>query len=734
MAAGGAARICKVTIALALGFALVVAPATLPSRARAETIATTLGAATLLADRIHLANASVLIAEGSVEVFYNGARLLASRVAFDSASGELLIEGPLWLTTSEDAGMVLLADSAELSSDMREGILRGARMVLEGELQLAANTIQRSEGRYTTLEEVVASSCQICVINPTPLWEIRARSVTHDSVEREITFEGAQFRVMGVPLAYIPRLTTPDPGVERKTGLLRPQLRTTSELGTGIKLPYFWTIGDSRDLTLTPYLSTSRTATLGARYRQAFDFGSLEIEGAVTRDDILPDETRGYIFADASFDLPEDFQLELTLRAVTDSAYTLDYDITDDDRLWSGATLLRVRPDQMIWARIGSTESLREGESNSTQPMQAGDLSWTQVLRPSLIGGELVLETELGGYRRSSHLTVDGVDDDDLVSDGRDALRASFDANWQRTWVLPGGVETTGLLGAGVDFFMVAEDDAYASQITRWAPTAAVEVRWPWVRSRGSVTEVIQPVAQLVWTGNDGQSAPNEDSVLVEFDEGNLFALSRYSGKDARETGLRANLGISWTRDDTNGWSTSVLAGRVLRWDDLDQFGTDSALSGSRSDWLLSTSVTTPGGIEVYNRALFDDSFDFNHDELLLAVTRDQMSFTAGYLWMEASPDEGLDDPTRQLLLDASWSWNSNWTGSLGTRYDFVADRAASADIGLSYANECVKVDLSLSRSFASSTSVTPQTDFGLDVELVGFGSSSGGQRRSCMR
>jgi len=342
MAAGGAARIGKVASVAALGVALALTPVTLPGRARAETVAATLGAATLLADRIHMASASVLIADGSVEVFYNGARLLASRIAYDSASGVLLIEGPLWLTTSEGGGMVLLADSAELSGDMREGILRGARMVLEGELQLAANTVNRTEGRYTTLEDVVASSCQICVVNPTPLWEIRARRVTHDSVEREITYEGAQFRAMGVPLAYIPRLTTPDPGVVRKTGLLRPKLRTTSALGTGIKLPYFWTIGDSRDLTLTPYLSTSRTATLGARYRQAFDFGSLEISGAVTRDDILTDETRGYVFGDASFDLPQDFTLELTLRAVSDPAYTLDYDITDDDRLWSGALVQRV--------------------------------------------------------------------------------------------------------------------------------------------------------------------------------------------------------------------------------------------------------------------------------------------------------------------------------------------------------------------------------------------------------
>ncbi len=43
--------------------------------------------------------------------------------------------------------------------------------------------------------------------------------------------------------------------------------------------------------------------------------------------------------------------------------------------------------------------------------------------------------------------------------------------------------------------------------------------------------------------------------------------------------------------------------------------------------------------------------------------------------------------------------------------------------MGVEFRNECVAVDLSLSRRFTSSTSVTPTTDFALSVELIGFGS-----------
>jgi len=694
-------------------------------------------AATLLADRIVLSGSDQLIAEGAVEVYWHEHRLSASRLVYDQTTDRLSIEGPIRLVEPGSTGSVIVADSAELSRDLQNGILIGARMVIARELQLAANRIERRDGTVTVLSEVVASSCRICASDPTPLWEIRARRITHDTTNHQLHFDDAQFRAFGVPLMWLPNLRLPDPTVTRMTGFLRPAFRTTSSLGPGLKLPYFFALGDSADLTVTPYLAANFTRTLGLRYRQALREGSFSLEGAVSRDSILRNETRGYLFGDGRFALPGDFTLGVQLRVVSDPSYLLNYGISEEDRLWSGVTLQRVRADELIWLKAGNTHSLRDGESNSTEPMLSGDLSWIKVFHPTTFGGELTLEGALHAHRRASTLTVDGVEDLDTASDGRDMARLSGTADWRRNWLLG----NSGILAAAeaelaFDATAVRQDATYQGDSLRALPSLGVELRWPWVATSGRAAQVIEPVLQVVWSRDDLKTIPNEDSWLTEFDEGNLFAFSRYPGGDARERGLRANLGLSWTRHDASGWSLGVTAGRVLRARDLGQFSPGSGLAGKSSDWLVATHLTTAGGLTLSNRALFDDGFGFARDELRLAYLGKTAQIAAGYLWMEANAAEGRTTDTSELLLETGWSWTDGWRSTFSTRYDFTAERAARAALGLEYANECVTVDLSLSRRFTSSTSVEPETDFGLSVELAGFGagSASGRAARVCRR
>ena len=47
-----------------------------------------------------------------------------------------------------------------------------------------------------------------------------------------------------VSIAYIPYLRLPDPTVERAQGFLIPIVALTSNLGIGIKLPYFIPLGE----------------------------------------------------------------------------------------------------------------------------------------------------------------------------------------------------------------------------------------------------------------------------------------------------------------------------------------------------------------------------------------------------------------------------------------------------------------------------------------------------------
>ena len=687
-------------------------------------------AATLVADRVEIRKDSILVAEGGVEVLQNGARLKASRVTYDATRNHLSIEGPIVLT--DDQGTRVLADQAELSSDLQDGLLTGARLVLAQQLQLAADQMQRIGGRYTELGRTVASSCQVCAAHPVPLWEIRAKRVVHDAVSRQIYFQNAQLRFRGVPVLYIPRLRLPDPGVKRANGFLIPRIRSTSQLGTGLRVPYFIALGDSRDLTVTPYLSSKQGRSLGLRYRQAFRTGQIEVNGALSSDQIRPDKTRGYLFATGGFALPRDFNLSFGVQKSSDKAYLRDYGISAQDRLDSFLAVERVRRDQYILGRVFHFESLRDEDNNATLPSSVIDLVWTERFAPPVVGGAATLNYLISGANRTSNDPADT--NGDGQADGRDTARALIRLDWRRDWVLPGGLVGTALGRAQADITSVWQDPTYPDQISRLHGTAGVELRWPLVRSEaGGATEVLEPVAQVLFAPDSSARVPNEDSLLVEFDEGNLFALDRFPGTDAVELGNRAALGLAWTRYGVQGSTIGLAAGRILRADDLHQFSLSSGLDDRRSDWLLGARVVTRGGLSLTQRVLLDPDGGATTAEARLSLARPTFGISSGYYWSIADPANDRPDAISELTLNGAWQIADNWNGRAGLRHDFIAGRSSRASLGLEYRNECMLVDLSLSRYFADSTSVNPTTEFGLAVDLLGFGGGvTPGPARRC--
>jgi LPS-assembly protein len=713
-------------VIIALAFLVVLAVASPPATVMAQE------QATLVAERVRIEGDAVLVAEGSVEIYYKGRKLKASRVTYDRRADQLRIEGPIVLT--DGANTLVLATQADLSADLSEGILQSARVVLNQQLQMAASQMLRVGGRYTQLDNAVASSCQVCANRPVPLWEIRARKIVHDQVERQIFFTGAQLRVAGMPVIYVPRLRMPDPTLTRATGFLMPTLRTTSGLGTGLKLPYFIKIGDSADLTLTPYLSTKNGRTVELRYRQAFATGSIQLDSALSWDDLIAGR-RGYANLTGSFLLPGAFNLTFKAQEVTDPAYLLDYGISDADVLDSSVEVNRTRRNEYISARILRFDTLRSAEDRDTIPSRMIDFAFQRRFGLGPFGGMGGLRFQTHSHARTSQSPLDGLDPD-TIADGRDLSRISVMADWRKSWMLGLGIEGTLAGEIGADAYRVDQDALFAGQTTRVSGAVAAELRWPWAKTgRGGAMHLIEPVVQLVWSPRDDSNIPNEDSSLVEFDEGNLYSLNRFPGSDAYEEGRRINAGVTWTRFSPNGWTLGVTAGRVWRDADAGQFGPASGLDGITSDWLGAVQLSTTDGLLVTGRVLFDTEFSASKGELRLDMNRPKYTLGSSYLWTVADLSENRPDPTSELTLDAQYKMTPNWTGKLSGRYDFVADRSSVAGVGLEFRNECLLVDLSLSRRFTSSTSVQPATSFGLSFDLLGFGGKAqAGPTQTCRR
>ncbi|MEW2911536.1 LPS assembly protein LptD [Leisingera sp. JC11] len=685
--------------------------------------------AMLVADQVFITPDRTLVAEGNVEAFQGNIRLRAQKITFDQTTGTLQIEGPIRIDQNGD--ITILANAAELDQDLRNGLLTGARMVFQQQLQLASLQMTRVSGRYTQLYKTAVTSCHVCDDGRPPLWQIRAERVTHDQQERQLYFESAQLRVLDVPVFYFPAIRLPDPSLERANGFLVPSVRSTSNLGTGLKIPYFFTLGPHRDLTLAPYISSS-TKTLDLRYRQAFRRGRIEFNGAYTRDDLYPDQDRGYIFGEGQFDLPRDFRFTFDVKAVSDDAYLEDYGLPDLDRLRSRAELDRIRRDSLFRLSLTHYKTLRDSEVQSDIPSGIAEAFYQKRYFPALTGGEMRFTLQGHGHHRSSSIEATETD-----SNGRDLARLTADLSWNRTWKLGYGLLAEAELGAAADAFRAYDDAFFTEDVTRLTPRGGLTFRLPMTRREASgATQYLEPILQLGWRDEGGGEVVSEESRFVEFDQGNLLSLSRFPSTDAREDGFTLVYGTNWARYSPNGWQAYATIGQVLRSEDDARFTKSSGLSGTSSDLLLAGQIKFGDGLAISSRGLLNGSLNFSKAEVRGDWHTERYSLSGTYLWLGTDPDEDRTEESSEIWVDGRYDINPSWSASARLRYDIAGAQATRAGLGLAYQNECVTVDLSVNRRYTSTTSVEPTTDFGFTISLSGFSVKSGNKqyRRSCSK
>ncbi|NNU80807.1 LPS-assembly protein LptD [Halovulum dunhuangense] len=670
-------------------------------------------AVALFADRIRYETQDrELVAEGNVEVYYDGYRLTARTIRYSGDGERIRAEGPLRLEGPD--GAVLIASLAELSGDFREGLIEGARLIFDRQFQIAAAEGRRSEGRFNSLTRTVATSCTICARAETPIWRIRAASVVHDEQARRLYFESAWLDIFGLPLLYLPSMSIPEPGVERARGFLVPNLRTSGLYGIGVQVPYFIPLGDHADITITPFLATNGTAILEGEYRRRFRSGLLELNGAISLADGTSDHrARGFLEARGGFDIGRGYETEFDLRYASDQSFLGQYDYSDDDRLTSFLTVRRSGNTSYFEARTEAYQTLREAEAQDEIPLVLPWLTWRQIRRDTL-GGTLGLEATMLGLVRE---------------DGRDILRGGLDADWRARRILRSGIELGAVAEISGDAYVVQDDAAFDdAALFRATPTVGVELRWPFARTTAAATHVIEPIAQLLYSDTLGDAVPNEDSLLPEFDENNLFALNRFPGRDARETGLRLNAGVSYTRFDPAGWNMGLTLGRVFRDGDATEFPASTGLRDRRSDYVAAVSLDLPPRFTGLARGLFDEELSFRRADLELDYRTRRFDADAVYTFLAAdatNPVLGPQPERQELALGTRYLFHPNWELEAEWRYDIEARESIEALGALTYGNECIEARLEVSRNFTSANDVPRDTSIAFEVVLAGFGGAS---------
>jgi len=670
--------------------------------------------ALLKADVITYSNGARQIrARGHVEIVFRDLVLTASALTYDARTDSVVAEGPLRLSNGDT--VTILADYAELSGDLQEGVLTSARMILQEQMQLAANVITRKGTAVTELDHVVASACIVTTENPTPFWQIRASRVTHDADEKTLRFQQAQLRLGSVPIFYLLNLRVPDPSVRRATGFLVPGFEALGRLGSQVYIPYFLTLGPYADLLLTPHIYSSGSVTLETRFRKAWANGHLQIDGAVSRDTLSPVALRGFGVVDGHWRLGRQTRLDLRIEAVSDDTVLSQNGLSDQTQTHSYARIERVARMQMVTARIDGFRLLSAPATNPTVPGLIGSAAYDLRLRPTALGGEIALRLSARGFQRGSVT--------DIV--GRDGMRASAVADWSRQWISANGVVTTASAGLGADYYQIQQDSTYPNPITRGDARAVLDVRLPLARTTAQATHVIEPRMQLVWSEATAAAMPNDDALLVDYEMSSLFTTDRFSGRDVIETGLRANLGLAYSLRALSGWRLDLEGGQVLRLADPGQFSAASGLSGTQSSSVLALRLAKNEQFRLVHRMVLGAGLAVQRSESRVALKSGRFDIDTSYLHFIQNNAGNSTAQRSQWLLESGVDLSRTWRGEANLRYDAATYQPSEMGLALTYSNDCIKIGLSLSRSFISSSNVASSTSFGFQVSLNGLGGRS---------
>jgi len=654
-------------------------------------------------------DAETVTARGKVEISRGERILMAEEVSYDRDRDVLSARGDVSLLLK--SGEVMFAEEMKVTGDLRDAAARSFRMLLTDRSRAAAASAVRVDGRVTEMRKVVYSPCRRCVTGPNdvPFWQLKSDKVIHDQDEQTLTYRGAQLEILGVPLVYTPYLRHPSPDKPRASGLLAPSFEVSGELGTRVDVPYHFALSKSRDLTLTPIVTSEEGPALTGTYRQRTKRGRFTLGGSATvadRPTASGEEDnvfRGHLDADGQFHLDRKWRWGFDTKLATDDTFLREYDFGSDRFLENETFLERFDGADYFSARALGFQGTRRGDTDTELPIVAPELRYTARERDLLFGGR--------GFLNASALALSRVD-------GRDSRRLSSTVGWERAFAdaLGGTAEITSALY--VDGFQtngvaprnpVVNPGGATARGTdtagRLYPQVAASYRLPFTRTGWLGREVLTPRAQVVAGPNDANDndIPNEDSRDFTFDTTNLFQLNRFPGRDRVSAGQRVDYGLDYTLYRGGGGSLfSAAIGQSYRINgDSDTPESVGGTGDDFSDIVGRASVRPHQGIDLtYRYRLDDDSLDVRRSEVGVSAGAPALNIDLAYTLLERETRAGTSSfgDREELFVDVSSRVARDWSVRALHRQNLETGTALSTEAGISYHCDCFRFDLFVER------------------------------------
>ncbi|EME68441.1 organic solvent tolerance protein OstA, partial [Paramagnetospirillum caucaseum] len=678
---------------------------------------------------------NVVTAKGRVEMMHDGRTISADTVSYNMKQDVMGASGNVVLT--EPSGEVTHADYFELTGDFKNGVARDIRTILADNSRMAAQSAQRVGGDRTDFDRAVYTACEPCRDDPgrTPLWQVKAERVTHNQAEAQVEYRDAWLEFKGVPVAYTPYLSHPDPTIKRQSGLLAPVFGMNSTLGASIATPYFQVVSEHEDFTLTPRFmldqitkvntpdkdvpsSVLKRMQLSGQHRWRGTHGEAISQGSITADKNTGD-IRGHLEAKGRVELDRTWRAGWQVQHQSDLNYRSLYRVrTEEDRPW-----LMTRPYVEGFSRRGyamveamSFQGKRVIEDSSKSPVVLPHMVHHTVSSPGWAGSYWSTDSDLLAYTRDV---------------GAQAQRLSSKVAWNLPLISPDGqvyAISTSLRGDGYHADHLTGTRKTSGSAGRAIPEVAVNWRYPFTRLGRSLTQVVEPVAMVALSPNTGMDSriPNEDSVGFELDEANVMRPNRLPGLDRVEGGARGAYGLRWTAYPTRGGAIIAQAAQGWRQRKSSTFGAGSGFTDTFSDYVGRVDITPVGNFTLRDRVRLDkDTLEVRRNEAGFSIGPPPLAFNVDYGMM--SPNNTSNStiyPKRQYInYGLNSAHSQHWRSTLSLQQDLAGNGGTvSWTANTMYSDECFALIGAFNRYHSDVTGLLSGYHLSLTVVLKSLG------------
>ena len=625
----------------------------------------------ITADTVTVSPDGLLTAEGNLLVQHGMIKVRAEALLFNRKNNTIKFDKISEFYNGQE--IVFSALEADINGELSDGTIKAARLLLDETIKIRAEEVKLKNGEISDAMGISrVTSCEECE-GEDPNWYLTASSAKRDFENLNIVYRDVTVRVRGLPIAYVPYLRMPDPSVDRAQGFLVPEAVLTSNLATGVKLPYFVPIGPSNDILVTPYFS-SKTKTFEYRYRQKFRSGDLTVIGAFSNDDLKGNKLRYFSQLVGNFKLAYGVDLNFDMGKISDTSYLGDYVYAEESELDSEISIGKTIVETIQFFE-GDLSYLRENnQGNSLNEYYSLFGSYVKDISSVNLPGKLRLSANLNSSVN--------VNDDNSFSRPPSSAQIGIDYN-QGNFLGP--IKLSSELYGKYNSFVNSADSGTTNEEFSFQYGFSTLISAPLFMSGKGKSNSIKPKLLISFNGQENDILGDYFIGAEELSWGNIFAGRKIKSLTESETGLSVSMGIERQVFWVNGrhLEISFAASKI---DEVTY--TQNSISGLENgelNYLGKFSYRTKQANTFFANALFSSKGQLLKGDINSNYRHKNFDFDTNYEIVDQSIDNRLSEDLRNLNFASAYNLFDNFHLSGGGQYDLNNDQMAKTSFGLNF-------------------------------------------------